>query len=65
MGGEVFSFRQTKDGQVMISWEGRWVVTLKGQEAQRFLRRAERASEADLQLLMAKATGNFKRGNER
>ena len=60
-----FSFQMTKDGRVLISHEGRQVMTLKEQQAERFLRRAEGASEDNLQLLMAKATKNFKRGNER
>jgi len=60
-----FSYRSSKDGTVFIDWRGRHVVTLKGKAAARFLSRAEEADEAEAQLLMAKATGNFKHGNER
>lgn len=63
--GDSFSYRATKDGIVFVSWHGRHVTTLKGQEAQRFLARVADATEAQAQLLMAKVTGNFKRGNER
>jgi hypothetical protein len=47
-----FSYRETKDGRVRVALHGRHVITLAGDDAQR-------------QLLLAKATGNFKRGNER
>ena len=57
-----FSYRATKDGTVLIDWQGRTVRTLRGETASRFLRRAEREDE---QALMQRATGNFKRGNER
>jgi hypothetical protein len=60
-----FSFQPTKDGRVLISHEGRQIMILKGPEAGRFLRRAQGACEDDLQLLLAKVTKNFKRGNER
>ena len=61
----VFDFHATKDGRVRISYYGRVVITLSGREAERFLARAADATDEDLQLLMARATGNFKRGNER
>jgi hypothetical protein len=60
-----FSWRSTKDGRVLIDWGGRTVTTLAGQRASRFLDDVGRASEEDEQLLLARATGNFKRGNER
>ena len=60
-----FAYRTVKDGTVRISWNGRQVTTLAGAEARRFLTRAEGLGEAEAQLLMARVTGNFKRGNER
>jgi hypothetical protein len=60
-----FSYRATKDEKVFISWNGRTVTTLSGPKARRFLAEAERADAEGEQLLMARATGNFKRGNER
>ena len=62
---EPFSFQETKDGKVLLSFEGRVVETLRGKDAERFLRRTIGASSEALQMLMAKATKNFKRGNER
>jgi hypothetical protein len=60
-----FSYREGKDGKVFVSWMGRQVQTLKGDAAARFLERVARLDGREAQLLMAKATGNFKRGNER
>jgi hypothetical protein len=60
-----FSWQATKDGRVRIAWRGRVVTTLAGGRADAFRRQAEGADEESAQLLMARATGNFKRGNER
>jgi hypothetical protein len=60
---EPFSFRAQKDGTVRIAFHGTVVTTLAGKEAARFLARVD-ADPGAAQLLMAKATGNFKRGNE-
>lgn len=60
-----FSWRETKAGEVMIERGGRVVVTLGGTSAIRLLERLDRADDAQQQLLLAKATGNYKRGNER
>ena len=53
------------DGQVIVSWYGRPATTLAGREAEQFLKRAEGLEDHPAQLLMARVTGNFKRGNER
>ena len=60
-----FFYRATKDGRVLISREGREIATLKGADAEKFRDAAERGDAEAAQLLMARATGNFKRGNER
>ena len=60
-----FSFRERGDGTVAISHEGRVVTTLRREKADRFLARAAATDEDGRQQLMARATGNFKRGNER
>jgi hypothetical protein len=60
-----FSWRATKDGRVRISRGGRVVTTLGGDAARSFVGRAEDADPEAAQQLMARATGNYKRGNER
>ena len=60
-----FSWQATRDGRVRISWQDRHVVTLARDRARRFLASVARLSGDDEQLLLARVTGNFKRGNER
>ena len=60
-----FSYRERKDGTVALYWKRVPATTLGGKLAENFLAAAAEAGEDELQLLMAKASGNFKRGNER
>lgn len=60
-----FSYQVTKRGLVQIFRGGKLALTLKEDKASKFLARVARSSEADCQLIMAKATGQFKFGNER
>lgn len=62
---EVFSYRITKDRTVFISWYGKQVTTLSGGKAEAFIANIEDAEGKAAQLLMAKATGHFKHGNEK
>lgn len=62
---QAFDYDVMKDGRVFIYWERRHVTTLKGEKARKFLAQIEGANEHEAQLVMAKVTGNFKRGNER
>lgn len=62
----VYSYQTTKDKTVFINWNGKHIKVLKGKAAVKFLANADSAeTEEDIQLLLAKATGNFKRGNEK
>ncbi len=61
----VFSYRANKDGKVFISWHGKQIMTVKGEQAKKFLDKLEGLDHLEAQLVMAKITGNFKRGNER
>lgn len=51
-----------RGGDVVITHRGRTAATLRGAAAQRFLAKLERDDPQDV---MARATGNYKRGNER
>jgi len=62
---EVFAYRITKDRKVFISWHGKQVTTLGGRRAEEFISDIESADGKDAQLIMAKATGHFKHGNEK
>jgi hypothetical protein len=60
-----FGYRVTKDGRVFVTFHGRHVVTVAGAKADQLASALARADGEEAQLLLAKATGNFKRGNER
>ncbi|WP_370223249.1 hypothetical protein [Cytobacillus sp.] len=63
---EPFSFRVNKNSTVFLDYNGKQVKILKGKEAEKFLKKMNDAEdEKSRQLIMAKITGNFKRGNER
>jgi len=62
---DVFTYKITKDKKVFISYENKHVTTLSGKKAEEFIKRIDNAEGKDAQLIMAKVTGNFKRGNEK
>jgi len=62
---EVFAYKATKEQKVFISWHGKPVTILGGDKARRFLADIAGAGHQQAQLIMAKATGHFKHGNEK
>ncbi len=60
-----FGWSAAKNGPVSIRWQGRVVTLLRGTDAARFQTRIAATDAAGAQLVMAKVTGNFRRGNER
>ena len=60
-----FGFRVSKSGEVQIRRHGKTVTTLRDFAAQEFLANIEGLPEDEQQQLMARYTGNYKRGNER
>lgn len=59
-----FGDREAKDGKVFIHWRGKEVMVLAGRQASKFLRQMISQSDEQQQLIMAKVSKNFKRGNE-
>jgi len=59
---EGFEYRLLGDGRVQTSHDGRVAAALRGTTAANFLKEVEKGAP---QLLTARVTGNFKRGNER
>lgn len=57
-----FAWHQRKNGDVVISHHGVTAAVLRGDTAQRFV---HDVGEQHDQELMARLTGNYKRGNER
>jgi hypothetical protein len=62
---EPFAFVATKEGAVRISCRGRNVVVVAGEPGRRLAARLAGADPGERQQLLARATGNFRRGNER
>lgn len=61
-----FSYKITKNNTVLIDYYGKQVKLLKGKDAEKILGKIKMAeNEKAVQLILAKITGNFKRGNER
>jgi hypothetical protein len=60
-----FAYRVKKNGEVEILHHGRLASTLRGKDAEDFKQEAQDESGAEAQQLMARVTGNYKRGNER
>jgi hypothetical protein len=60
-----FVFKELKNGVVEIFHRGRLAATLRGNEALDFKRRVQGQTSPASQQLMARVTGNYKRGNER
>lgn len=60
-----FSYRQRKGGLVEVRHNGRIASSLRGTDALDFISEVQACSPAEAQQLMARVTGNYKRGNER
>jgi len=60
-----FAYRISKDGSVRISRAGAVVSVVAGERARRLVSKLQRADPDETQQLLARATGNYRRGNER
>lgn len=64
---EPFTYQTTKKGTLIIFYNGKQIKMLKDKEAETLLSKMKKVGEniTEVQLLLAKITGNFKRGNEK
>jgi hypothetical protein len=62
---ENFTYQINKNNTVFIYWHGKHIKTLSGKASERFLSKIQSADSRGKQLILAKETGNFKRGNEK
>ena len=60
-----FTYRTRKSGEVQVLHHGVLASTLRGADAQEFLSELAACQADEAQQLMARITGNYKRGNER
>lgn len=59
-----FSWREQGEGELAIQRQGRTVTVLRGASAQRALDQLARLEASAAQQLLARLTGNYRRGNE-
>ncbi|MDH5540960.1 MAG: hypothetical protein OEY03_16270 [Rhizobacter sp.] len=59
-----FAYRTRKNGDIELLHRGRLASTLRGADAKAFIAEVESGDAEDGQQLMARITGNYKRGNE-
>lgn len=62
---EPFDYQITKDNRVLLYYKDKLIKTISGKVAAKFIAKIEGLDWYQQQLLLAKATGNFKHGNER
>lgn len=62
---EPFSYKITKDNKVFLYWHGKQVNMLRNKDSERFITKVKNVDTKEAQLIMAKLTGNFKRGNKK
>jgi hypothetical protein len=60
-----FALESRKSGEIVITHRGKIAAVLRGRAAERLIGRIERSDEIAAQHLMARATGDYRRGNER
>ncbi|MEA2652448.1 MAG: hypothetical protein QOI85_2169 [Chloroflexota bacterium] len=65
LANEPFSWLMRADGAIVIRYHDAPVTLLRGKAAEKFATRVSDADGPAAQQLMARATGNFKRGHER
>ena len=66
LGEEPFNYQITKKGTVIIYYGGKQIKIVKDGKAAQLIEKLKAAENVmDVQLLLAKITGNFKHGNER
>lgn len=66
MSGDLgFTFRAMKNGEVFVHHRGKLATTLRGEAAADFLADIDGADADEQQQIMARITGNYRRGNER
>ena len=60
-----FGWSERQNGEIAITKDGRLVTVVRGQTADRLGKSLATASDDRVQHLLARATGNYRRGNER
>lgn len=62
----MFAYHYSKQGLLSISYQHKVIMHLKAKAGEKLYHQLQKCSkEEEIQMLLAKATGNFKRGNEK
>ncbi len=60
-----FSYKITKANKTFIYFDNKSIKILNEKETKKFISNISNKNEFEIQLILAKLTGNFKHGNER
>ena len=60
-----FSYKLGKEGKVLIYHYDKQIKVISGKKSKSLIEKLEWSNEDEEQMVLAKITGNFKRGNER
>ena len=60
-----FDYKIKKDQGIMIFWRQQQVMIVKGKKAAQLILKLKAANPDEAEMILAKITGNFKRGNEK
>jgi len=60
-----FSYKITKANKTFIYFENKRIMILNEKQTENFLSKIKGKEDFQIQLVLAKITGNFKHGNER
>ena len=60
-----FTYLFTKDNKLIIYRDNKEIKIIKGKNANEFLQLSRGGNQVEIQLKLAKLTGNYKRGNEK
>ena len=59
-----FSYKLTKSNKLMIFFKNKQIKTLNSKQTDTFIAKSKGRTDAEVQLILAKLTGNFNHGNE-
>jgi hypothetical protein len=65
LGDYPFSYKLGKEGKVLIYYYDKQIKVISGKKSKTLIEKLDWANEDEEQMILAKITGNFKRGNER
>ena len=60
-----FSYKKTKDNKALIYWKGKNIMIINGKKYDELMALESLNDSYDIQMYLAKQTGNFKHGNEK